>query len=695
VLAAIVLLAWGIAFLFTTLATGPAGRANDFFYDLFYRARPEADLTGDRGNVVLVAADQESLDAVNERFKFGWPWPREFWGHIAAYLDKAGARAIAFDIVFIEPSAYGESDDDNFRDLLKGIKTPLVFGAEVKVKEGKGAWERFRPAEIEGGLKDPQFGAVNVGDDKIYRWYKPAVYGLPSLAAKTVATVGAKAPAFANAPFLLHYYGPHQKADGKTTFPFIQAVRVLGAQLDAAKGESYGITPEMFKGKIVVLCGTATATYDLKSSPLSEIYPGPEVQATAMENLLRGQRVLTMPGAVVAMLSLVMAAAVAAGVMLPRRAVAKAAVPVLCVAGVLLVAVALFRGIGGAGAETIRWLPPVQPLLAMASATPAAFAWTYFAEDRQRRVMLRALSKVVSPTVAEQLSREPERLARATVRTELTILFSDLAGFTDLSEGLDVQTLGAFMNRYLGAMSDQVLSQDGTLDKYIGDAVMAFWNAPLAQEDHAARACRAALRMVQAEKELFAQMAAESAAAGGPAGDGRGGGTGLKKTYTRIGINTAGVAVGFIGSEHLFNYTCLGDGVNLASRLEGANKLYGSRAMLSHNTAVKVKELFWLRQLDVLRVKGKLEPMAVYELLGERGAEREADARFGRLTEGYAKAFAAYQRQEWAEAEKLLLELSIQFGEDGPVDALLERVREYRVHPPAASWDGVYVSTSK
>jgi adenylate cyclase len=673
-LAATVLLAWGCAVLFTTFLTGPAGRANDFFYDLFYRTRAEEDLTGDKGNVVLVAADQASLTAVNERFQKGWPWPREFWGHIATYLDKAGAKAIAFDIVFMEASAYTEMDDETFKDLLNAVKTPIIFGSEVKLADGKATWAPFQPEKQ--GVKNPRFGAVNVGDDKIYRSYKPQVYGLPSLAARTVATVGAEVPAFADRPFLLHYYGPHARADGKTTFPFVQAARVLGAQIDAAKGETYGITPEMFKDKIVILCATATGTYDLKSSPLSEIYPGPEVQATAMENLLRGQRVLPVPEALVTLLGLIVAAAVTAGVILPRRAVAKLFVPVLCVALVLLVAMGLFKG------ETIRWLPPVGPLLAMAIATPLAFAWTYFAEDRQRRFMLKALSKVVSPAVAEQLARDPGRLARATVRTELTILFSDLAGFTDLSEGLDVQKLGEFMNRYLGAMSDQVLSQDGTLDKYIGDAVMAFWSAPLEQADHAARACRAALRMVRTEKELFAQMAAEAGA----------GGTGLKKTFTRIGINTAGVAVGFIGSEHLFNYTCLGDGVNLASRLEGANKLYGSRIMISHNTAVHVKDFFWLRQLDVLRVKGKQEPMAVYELLGERGTD---DERLQRLTGGYAKAFAAYRGQAWDEAEKLLLELSLQFGEDEPIHALLARVREYRLHPPPASWDGVYVSKSK
>jgi adenylate cyclase len=671
-LAAILLLSWGFAFFFTTFITGPATRASEFFYDLFYRTRLQQDMggAGSRGgNVVLVAADEESLAAVDQRFNRGWPWPREFWGYIATYLDNAGAKAIVFDIVFVQASAYAaEGDDASFKDLLTALKRPVIFGSEA-LPAGK--WEAFAPQ-----MKDPTFGAVNVGDDKIYRSYRPYVHGLPSLATSTVQTLNAPLPPWSRDPFLLHYYGPHLRADGKTTFPFIKAARVLGAQIDQAKGETYGITPDMFKDKIVILCGTAKGTFDLKSSPLSEIYPGPEVQATAIENLLRAQRVRTVPAPIVALLSFVGAGLATAGVLFPRTAALKLMVPSLCIAALLLLVFALFRG------NTIRWLQPLQPLLAIGIATPTAFAWTYFAEDRQRRFMLKALSKVVSPTVAEQLSREPERLARATVRTELTILFSDLAGFTDLSEGMDVQQLGDFMNRYLGAMSDQVLSEDGTLDKYIGDAVMAFWNAPLAQQDHALRACRSALRMVARERELFAQIDAENAASH----------TSMKKTFTRIGINTASVAVGFIGSEHLFNYTCLGDGVNLASRLEGANKLYGSRILLSANTARLVQDHFWLRQVDVLRVKGKKEPMAVYQLLAERGTD---DQRFQQLISAYAHAFDAYRQRNWDAAEKLLLELSERFGQDGPTDALLARIHEFRRHPPPDDWDGVYVSTSK
>lgn len=290
--------------------------------------------------------------------------------------------------------------------------------------------------------------------------------------------------------------------------------------------------------------------------------------------------------------------------------------------------------------------------------------------------MLKALSKVVSPAIADELARNPERLALGTVRREITILFTDVAGFTDLSEGMDVQDLGKFINRYLGEMSAQVFRNDGTLDKYIGDAVMAFWNAPVPQADHAQRACRAALAMVARERELQGEFAA----------------LGTKEVYTRIGIHTSPAAVGFIGSEHLFNYTAMGDGVNLASRMEGANKIYGTQILITEPTALLVKEAFILRKVDVLRVKGKKVPMAAYEVMAERGRE---DANLSERIRLYEEAFRVYQSRDWENAGRLLLELSKRFGQDGPAEVLQERMHEFQKNPPPPDWDGVHVSKSK
>ncbi len=665
-----------LAFFGAWLISRFAGAQTDnFFSDAYYRLRPQADMRN--ADVVLVAADDASLDASGKP----WPWPRTYWGEIATYLDHAGAKAIAFDIIFPNPSYYG--DDDAFAAAMNKIKTPVIYGSRVEIDS---TWQNFAPQKI----SNPTFGVVNLGDDKMYREYPPELDGEASLAEITAVSAGLdpdqlqKTFTPLDQKFLLHYYGPHLRQDGQHTFRFVPAYAVVEAQETAASAPAEPpiapVSPDIFRGKIVIICAIAQGTFDLKSSPLSDEYPGPEVQATAIENLLRNQKVEPVPAWILLLSAACCALLASAGIIFPRRAAIKVAAPLLLAAAFLTIGVLLFRQ------DSIRWLSPVKGLLAILIASPLAFGWTFFTEDRQRRFMLKALSKVVSPAVAQELAQNPERLALGTVRHEITVLFTDLANFTDLSEGMDVQALGMLINRYLGEMSAQVFKQDGTLDKYIGDAVMAFWNAPLPQADHALRACQAALAMIAQEKALHAEFAA----------------LGTRRIHTRIGINTTSAAVGFIGSEHLFNYTALGDGVNLASRLEGAGKIYHAQILISETTAILVRDHFFMRRVDVLRVKGKTQPMAVYELLAEKQAsspiEQPASPGNPELLERirlYEAAFTAYQAREWDASERQLLELSSRFGEDGPAEKLLARVRDFRRSPPPADWDGVHSSATK
>ncbi len=635
-----------------------AKRGDDFFYDTFYRLRPQANMSN--AEVVLVAVDDASLDAAGKP----WPWPRTYWPEICSYLEQSGAKVIAFDIIFRNPSYY--NDDDAFTNGMAKLKVPVIYGRQV---QDDGDWEPFAPNDKPSNL----YGVVNLGEDKVYRSYSPDKNGRSSLAQISVMFSGVDPEKLATTfpePFLLHYYGPHKRADGKQTFRYIPAYNVLAASRDPASPQAKALPPDIFKDKIVIVCAIALGAFDLKTSPLSDEYPGPEIQATAAVNMIRNDRVHPVPGWLPAAAAALAALLASTGIILPRPVAFKVLTPLLLVTLVFTFCILLFRN------DTIRWFSPLQPLFAILIASPLAFGFTYFAEDRQRRFMLKALSKVVSPAIAEELAQNPQRLALGTTRSEITILFTDLANFTDLSEGMDVQDLGKFINRYLGEMSAQVFAEDGTLDKYIGDAVMCFWNAPLPQADHAARACRAALRMLARERELKAEFTA----------------LGATKVFTRIGINTSPAAVGFIGSEHLFNYTAMGDGINLASRMEGANKLYGTQILLSESTAQLVRDQFLIRRMDVLRVKGKKQPMPMYELIAEKSA---GSPETQELIQKYEAAFTAYQSQQWAQAEATLVEISQRFSEDAPTAALLARVRNYRDHPPPSDWDGVYVSKSK
>lgn len=657
----IAIAAWIIAWLPRWIAPlhGPVQRADEFFYDAYYKLRPIEDRRG--GPVVIVAADQRSLDQVNRSLKFGWPWPRELWGRIATYISNAGARAIVFDIIFSEKSVFEDQtgDDETFADAINALKTPVVFGSLVSAQ---GKWDPFAPATV----RRPVFGAVNVGDSTIYRRYPPKVADRPSLALAAVQAAGRSPLLPVDRSFDLHYYGPYASPDGRHTYRYVSAASVLAEQLAGGNhSRQSGVSPELFRGKIVLIGAVAAGTYDLKSSPLSKLYPGVEVQATAIDNLLSGQAVEPVSAMWRALSSLAAALLSSLGIIFWRRVWLKILAPLAVAAAVLAGGALLFHG------QLIRWLTPVDALGAVILATLGAFAWSWLMEDRQRRFMLKTLSKVISPAVAQRLAREPGHLRLGTARTELTVLFSDLEGFTSLSESMDVQQVGQWLNGYLSDMSDRILAADGTLDKYIGDAVMCFWNAPLPQEDHAVRACRAALEMITCERQR------QRTAFDGPA------------TRTRIGIHTATVAVGFVGSSHLLNYTALGDGVNLASRLEGANKFYGTSILLSESTAMLVKGHFCTRKVDVLRVKGKKQPMAVYELLGERrdGEDRRVDL--------YEAAFAGYQRRDWESARRKLLELQEAFGDDTVAAMLLKRIAALSVASLPDNWDGVYDAKDK
>lgn len=640
-------------------ASIPLSKLDDLLYDSLYRLRPAEDRTG--GPVVIVAVDDKSLRELAEngigKTSYGWPWPRFFWGYVAQYLDQCRARAVAFDMLFSEPSVFNQSDVDD-RKLAKMVdacSAPVIFGALIGL-DGK-------PLGFAPPVKRPVFGAVNVGDDVMFRRYPPLVNGVPSLALRTVAAVGAN-PSVDS--FLLHYYGPHQKRDGKRTFRYVSAANVLAASVGQ---KNTGVTPDLFRDKIVLI-GTITAgTFDLKSSPLSAEYPGVEVQATAVENLLSGQQVWPVSAPLASAAALVTALLAALGVTFPRRVSLKLFDAAVAATALLGVAILLFLG------HRVYWLPLAAPLVALLLSTVGAFAWSYVAEDRQRRIIFRALSQSLSPEMAEQIQRNPDKLKLGGERRIMSVMFTDVAGFTDLSEHMEVEKLTALMNFYLEEMSTVVLGADGYLDKYIGDAIMSFWNAPLDQPDHAILACRAALAVRERERLIQDELRR----------------LGATRLITRIGINTGPMALGNMGSSLKFAYTVLGDSVNLASRLEGANKIYGSQILLAEPTAQLVKDLFVVRRLDLLQVKGKQKPMPVYELMADGRPNGDLQVRVSE----YEAAWLSYRDQKWDEADARLRKLSDRFPDDVPAAALMRRIAELRQDPPGPEWDGVYVAKGK
>lgn len=303
---------------------------------------------------------------------------------------------------------------------------------------------------------------------------------------------------------------------------------------------------------------------------------------------------------------------------------------------------------------------------------------TNYIKQRRKANSTKAMfSKFVSADVVQYMLDNPELVRPGGTKTELTIFFSDVAGFTTISEGLSPEDLVVLLNEYLGAMTDLLFEYGGTLDKFIGDAVMAFWNFPKKQEDHAVRAVLCAIAMQKKIKELQVDWAKR----------------GFPKVAARCGINTQDVVVGYMGSQKAqMNFTCMGDGVNLASRLEGANKEYGTMMMVSDNTYQRVKHAVRGRFLDFLAVKGKKEPVKVYELVCKYGDEPEG---WFEKTELYDKAIQLHLERKWDEAIATFEEVLKRWPDDGPSKTYINRCNEYKDNPPPEGWDGRYILTHK
>jgi adenylate cyclase len=644
----------------------PVRRLDDLFYDALYRLRPIEDKSA--AGVLIVAVDDQAIEVVDAWRKFGWPWPREFYGHMARYLDAAGARAIVFDLLFDRPSVYnGATDDDNvFAEAMNGIKTPTVFATQAK-PDGS-VWELAPP------IKQRTLAAANISPEDVVRTYDLSARGHATMAPTAVRTAGAQRPPWAKegGAFLLHYYGPHaeRKTNTPATFRYVSAAKLLFAALDPAAAQKFGISPDLFRGKIVLIGTITAATYDLKSSPVSAKYPGVEIHATAIQNLLEGRRVIPVAPAARILLLIASCLVAAFGAVIPARVPWKLVGGALGALLILGLCAALFTG------RTIHWLPPAAAMIAAVAAAFVGVGYSYFTEVRQRQAIFEALSQSTSREVADQIRRDP-RLAKKIGgdKRDMTVMFTDLAGFTTLCEELDGEVVANMLNLYLEEMSEVVFRKNGTLDKYIGDAIMSFWNAPLNQADHATRACNAAIEMQKREAALQPRLLEMSG----------------HELHSRIGINSGPMTVGNMGSTYKFAYTVLGDSVNLASRLEGANKMYGTRVLLSETTANLVKDQFTLRKVDLLRVKGKTRPMAVYELIGEG----PPDAKTAELIKRYEAAFTTYQSKRFDQAYEMLLALAQEFPADGPTAALLARALQFQRHPPEDNWDGVWVAVDK
>ncbi|MFP4182337.1 MAG: CHASE2 domain-containing protein [Thiohalospira sp.] len=701
-------------------------RLEQLIYDWrFEVTRPFAEAETD-AKIAIVDIDEASLSDHGR-----WPWPRETVAELVERLHAAGAVVVGLDILFPEPQRnpveraleLAGTDDlsPNFREELETLRDradgdarlaealsggtsvlgyhfrsddgrkgtlgpPLELADPLPVEQTRlrraddytGNLPAFQEAATSGGY----FTVLPDGDGTLRRYHllmghEGEVH--PSLALEMarqyllsgpveVATAdsggarsitdldldGLSVETASDASVLIPYRG------GAGAFPYLSAADVLDGEADA----------EQLSGALVLVGTSAAGLHDLRNTPLQAAYPGVEVHASVLAGLL-GETFPRQPD---------WAEGAAFLLLLGLGGLLTLGMPWLRPLALSVVTAAVAFGLVAANlaawATTYWVLPAAVPLLLVLGLGMLNMAWGFLFESRSRRQIQEMFGQYVPPALVEELARDPEHSASMEgERREMTVLFCDIRGFTSLSEQLDAGALKDLLNRYFTPMTRILFEHRGTVDKYVGDMIMAFWNAPLRDPDHARHAVDAARAMLAETERLKPELAA----------------LGYPEVNIGIGLNTGDMNVGNMGSEYRRAYTVLGDAVNLGSRLEGLTKFYGVSLIIGETTRAAQPDLV-CRPLDRVQVKGKEEPVTLYEPVGR---EEEVDATTRERLAELERALAAYWSRDWETARALFTELAAAEPERALYGLYLERMAAVDPAELPADWDGVFRHTSK
>ena len=690
---------------------------------------------------VIAAIDEKSLTELGR-----WPWSRSTIAKLVDTLKENGARAVGFDVVFAEPDenlslvqlseisrkikSIGavdprirklidekkkEADTDTIlaksikragnvtlgyffytiqrdighlskseieetaesisdfkyqlvRYIGKPYKNPVMkafavapnIGLLSKVAENAGYFNAFpdvdgtnRWSPLVARFGDSFYPSLSIAVLEQYKdWPMLSVviaeYGIERIKMGDIAI-----PTDEAGRIFINYLGP------TGTFPHYSVTDIIHGRLDK----------DIFKDKIVLLGATATGIFDLRVTPFSAVFPGIEIHATVIDNILH-QNFIRRPGwtAIIDIFAIIFLGLISVPVLSRVKAVTGLLFTLVLVVVYVFINRYVFIGYN-------LWLNLVYPVFTMLVVYVGITVYRYITEEREKKKIRGTFQYYLSGPVIEEMLKDPSKLKLGGEKKDLSVLFSDIRGFTTISEKLSPEDLVHLLNEYLTVMTDLVFKNGGLLDKYMGDAVMAVFGAPLDEPDHPMRSCRTALGMMEELRKLQKKWADE----GQPVLD------------IGIGINTGDMVVGNMGSKMRFDYTVMGDNVNLGSRLEGINKEYGTNIVISEYTYERVKDSFFCRELDSVRVKGKLLPVGIYELLGEK---KDSEKR-----EGYIKTFeeglANYKQGLWDDAILSFRRVLEIHPGDYPSEMYMGRCENLKQNPPEDGWDGVYTMTKK
>ncbi|MGI9372226.1 MAG: CHASE2 domain-containing protein [Hyphomicrobiales bacterium] len=693
-------------------------------FDFFQQINPRQV---DAHVVSIVDIDEESLNAYGQ-----WPWARTRIADLVERTGEAGAIAIGFDILFPE---HDRLSPQNMADVLDGIGEPLKqqlkalpsndeqLANALKTKRvvlGQSAYHRAIEQWHSGAVTKTPLALIGPNPAQFLYSYPGLIRNIPELenaaSGKGLVTIRPEADGVVRrVPALMRA--------GDVIYPAIsiELLRVAtGTDTLIAKSDETGVTglviagtsiptdgksriwvnfsphdkrryisaKDVLEGKLpkgalrnkLVLFGTsAVGLFDLKATPLDPVMPGVEIHAQIIENILT-KSMLTRPNwAIGAELVMAVVASLAMIIIVP-------------VVGAMfsLIAGGILAGAFAAASvylytQKAMVLDVTFPLAASFSAFILLVFLGYFHEEARRRQIRGAFGQYLSPALVDKLAANPDDLVLGGETKEMTILFSDVRDFTSISEGYkeNPQGLTVLINRLLTPLSKAIIDFHGTIDKYMGDNIMAFWNAPLDDSDHAKNACNAALTMMENLKDVNANRALEAAENGEE----------VKPLEVGIGIGTGECVVGNMGSDLRFDYTVMGDVVNVSSRLEGQSRPYGVIAIVAERTMERAGEEFALLEIDRIRVKGKQEPEKIFTLIGDENVRTGSD--FVTLHEAQRNFLKYYRAQKWKEAREEIDRCRVpaeRLGIGGLYNVYAARIAEFENDPPPKDWEGVYVA---
>ena len=655
-------------------------------YDLRFSWRGPQKNRSD--NIVIVGIDDQSF----EDLRLKWPFPRSLYAKAIDNLRLAGARAIVIDIEFSDPDEFNPQNDlllaqaarvagnvffaaklvnyknNAGRRIIKPNNTLMRNGADwalIDVPEGLDGFNRqyyvFRRAE--GSLAVPF--AVSAYQ-KVFRKKLNTSNGALMIGNRPIPAV--------NNTFLVNFRGP---AETFPTFSFTSVLDDKTFNLGEADSDIFELHKnewQTFQNKIVFIGSTTEVLQDVKFTPFygygstTRKMPGVELHANALSTMMHGDYIRIAPRLLQFLLIFLLATAMAYLGLQSRTWVGLLYAIALAVAYFVITQILFVKA--------YLWFETVRPLTAILAAYVGTVAQQVIIERREKGRVKRTFQQYVSHAVVDTMLASGEVPHFGGERRELTVLFSDIRSFTTYCERRTPESVVYTLNEYLTAMVDIIFKYNGTLDKFVGDEIMALYGAPLYYREHAIRACETACEMIERLRALQKKWSSQT----------------QDFFQIGIGINTGNMIVGNLGSQQLFDYTVIGDEVNLAARLEGANKQYWTTIIISESTWRHVRGRAVARELDLVRVKGKKQPVKIFELRSMRpvpAIEQEL------VVDVYEAGLALYKQQEWLRAVQEFRRVLKYFPTDGPSRVYIKRCLDFLEQPPPPDWDGVYEFKTK